>query len=78
MQQEIAAAYISLCDAEMPIFNSYLSSLLSQLCNSSSLSQNATLYVSFSKTKLPLAIFASKKYKPVALKIHPIEMELPT
>jgi len=76
MQQEIAAAYISLCDAETPIFN--LSSLSSQLCNSSSLSQNATLYVSFSKTKLPLAIFAGKKYKPVALKIHPIKTELPS
>ena len=35
-------------------------------------------YISFSNVKPPLAIFVGKKYKPVALKVRPVETELPS
>jgi hypothetical protein len=36
------------------------------------------LYISFSNVKPPLAIFAGKKYKPIVLKVRPVETELPS
>ena len=38
----------------------------------------AGLIMSFAEAKPPLAIYAGKKYKPVALKVWPIATELPS
>jgi hypothetical protein len=76
----IAAAYVSLCDSEAPAFNTLF------LANSHNSSPMETFkdkfmkypYLSFANVQTPLAIFAGKKYKPVALKVRPVETELPS
>ena len=80
MQGDIAAAYVSLCDLASPSFSSlFLSSASASI---SPINRNTTLdqypYISFENVKTPLAIFTGKKYKPVALKVRPVETELPS
>ena len=77
-QGDIAAAYVSLCDSASPSFSSlFLSSTSASIspinCNTN---LDWYLYISFENVKTPLAIFAGKKYKPVALKVRPVETEL--
>jgi hypothetical protein len=76
-QDNITAAYISLCDSASSNFDSVFPSELSCLDSDSDSKMGSGSYVSFSNVKLPLAIFAGKKYKPVVLKIRPIETKLP-
>ena len=80
MQGDIAAAYVSLCDSASPRFSSlFLSSASASIspinCNTT---LDQCLYISFENVKTPLAIFTGKKYKPVALKVRPVETELPS
>jgi len=78
-QKDIAAAYISLCDAEAPIFNDYLTPHTPQRSDRlPDTVQQSTRNIAFANARAPAAIFAGKKYKPVALKIRPIETELPS
>jgi hypothetical protein len=82
-QDEIAAAYVSLCDSDS---SSFASLFLSDSPNNMPCSlfsdyksrMGRDPYISFSDVTPPLAIFAGKKYKPVALKVRPIETELPS
>src|ERR1700761_5861887 len=77
-QEDIAAAYISLCDLALPSFDSLFSAHAPKQNNHSATTQMYTPYIKFKNAKPPTAIFAGKKYKPVALKICPIETELPS
>jgi hypothetical protein len=82
-QDEIAVAYVSLCDSNSTCFDSLFladsprSRSMSTTSGSDS-SLDHVLYISFSNVKPPLAIFAGKKYKPVALKVQPVETKLPS
>jgi hypothetical protein len=82
-QEEIAAAYVSLCDSNSACFDSLFLTDLSQSCSmpttsGSDSSLDHMPYISFSNVKPPLTIFAGKKYKPVVLKVRPVETELPS
>jgi hypothetical protein len=82
-QDEIAAAYVSLCDSNSACFDSLFLADSSQsrsmpTTSGSESSLDHVPYISFSNVKPPLAIFAGKKYKPVALKVRPVETELPS
>jgi hypothetical protein len=82
-QDEITAAYVSLCDSNSTCFDSLFladssSVSLYAYTSGSNSSLDHMLYISFSNVKPPLAIFAGKKYKPVALKVRPVETELPS
>jgi hypothetical protein len=74
MQDEIAVAYVSICDSNSTCFDSlFLTDLphsrsMSTTSGSDSILDRAP-YISFSNVKPPLAIFAGKKYKPVMLKV---------
>ena len=79
-QGEITAAYVSLCDSDCSCFDSLF---LADLPHDYSVPNRASRlgrapYISFSNVKPPLAVFAGKKYKPVALKVRPVETELPS
>ena len=77
-RNDIAAVYLSLCDIDSTPFHSLLLSdsiILDQPHSVLSLSLAAPLT---QYTCTPLAIFAGKKYKPVAIKVQPVEMELPS
>ena len=67
-RNDLAAAYISLCDLGFPPMHSILFS------NSST--TNDTFLIEFRNTRTPLAIHAGKKYKLVALKVRPVKTEL--
>ena len=75
---DIAAAYLSLCDIDSAPLHSLLLSdsiILDQPRPAPQLSPAAPLT---QHTRTPLAIFAGKKYKPVAIKVRPVETELPS
>ena len=73
--KDIAAAYLSLCDLDSPPFFSTLHSDTITIEDTP-----ATLHQAFSiqNARPPLAIYAGKKYKPVTLKVRPVETELPS
>jgi hypothetical protein len=78
-QEDIAVAYISLCDSALSTFDSLFLSKDSDSSRSPNRIKTGKIpYISFEDAKLPLAIFVGKKYKPVALKVQPIETELPS
>jgi hypothetical protein len=82
-QDKIAAAYVSLCDSNSACFDSLFLADSSQsrsmpTTSGSESSLDHVPYISFSNVKPPLAIFAGKKYKPVALKVQPVKTELPS
>jgi hypothetical protein len=77
-QEDIAAAYISLCDSESPTFQHFLEFHRSRIGNRNSSAQLGAPNIAFANAKTPTAIFAGKKYKPVALKVRPVETELPS
>ena len=71
---DIAAAYLSLCDTDGPqLFNLFHTHDL----ENPEQRMKARTYTILD-TRTPLAIYMGKKYKPVALKIRPVEMELPS
>jgi hypothetical protein len=77
-QDDIAAAYLSLCDIDSAPFHSLLLAdpiILDHTRTMPRLSPAASLA---HHTRTPLAIFAGKKYKPVAIKVRPVETELPS
>ena len=45
---------------------------------SNSSTTNDTFLIEFRNAQTPLAIYAGKKYKPVALKVRPVKTELPS
>ena len=67
-RNDLAVAYISLCDLDFPPMHSILFS------NSST--TNDTFPIEFRNAQTPLAIYTGKKYKLVALKVRPVETEL--
>jgi hypothetical protein len=82
-QGEIAAAYVSLCDLDSACFDSLFladSTHSQSMPTSSERNSKARFasHISFSNVTPPLAIFTGKKYKPVALKVRPVETELPS
>jgi hypothetical protein len=83
MQDEITAAYVFICDSNSACFDSLFLADLSQsrsmpTTSGSESSLDCMPYISFSNVKPPLAIFAGKKYKPVVLKVQPVETKLPS
>ena len=78
----LAAAYVSLCDLDSPTFNTLADStqtvsLVSDRYLFDSKADHGR-HVSPTNVLPPLAIYAGKKYKPVALKVRPVETELPS
>ena len=78
---DIMAAYIALCDSASPTFTSFFLLNIPDSTNSVSPTPVRTSlerrpYISFADVKTPLVIFVGKKYKPVALKVQPVETEL--
>ena len=75
---DIAAAYLSLCDIDFTLFHSLLLSdsiILDQPRLALQLSPVVPLT---QHTCTLLAIFAGKKYKPVTIKVQPVKTELPS
>src|SRR6201996_9039153 len=75
-QQNIAAAYISLCSDDLPTFSAIHP--IPHPDTRQGDQTSPTLPIFSLETRTLLAIFAGKKYKPVARKIRPIETELPS
>ena len=75
-QQNIAAAYISLCSDDLPAFSAIHP--IPHPDTRQGDQTSPTIPIFSLETRTPLAIFAGKKYKPVARKIRPIETELPS
>jgi hypothetical protein len=80
-RSNLAAAYVSLCDLDLELFDDLF------LCDSAAViplsperypKLGRAPYDSVSNVTPTLAIFAGKKYKPVALKVRPVETELPS
>jgi hypothetical protein len=69
-QNDLAAAYLSLCDLDFPHMRSFFFS--------NNRTTRDTPPIEFRNARTPLAIYAGKKYKPVALKVRPVETELPS
>jgi len=74
----VAAAYLSLCDSEASLFNSFFLSDTSNLNHVKSESHVKVQEYTILNARTPLAIFVGKKYKPVTLKIRSVKMELPS
>ncbi len=74
---DITAAYFTLCDSDSPSFNSYFLSDTPIEDTQQKPRRNAPTYTILG-ARTPLAIFMGKKYKPIALKVRPVEMELPS
>jgi hypothetical protein len=71
---DLAAAYLVLCDTDTPaIQNCFLSTSPDFPLLHTSVPTHTIL-----NARTPLAIFAGKKYKPVARKVRPVETELPS
>jgi hypothetical protein len=74
-REDVAVAYFSLCDLDIPplrsFFSSHSNSIDAEQC------RKAPGYTLLN-TKVLLAIFAGKKYKPVTLKVCPVETKLPS
>ena len=79
---DLAAAYLSLCDSNSlslrPYFASDSDTLLDPLDRHSAQPRPCAPAYTILDARTPLAIFAGKKYKPVALKVRPVETELPS
>ena len=79
---DLAAAYLSLCDSNSSTLRSYFASdsdtPLDPLDRPSAQPCLCAPAYTILDARTPLAFFAGKKYKPVALKVCPIETELPS
>jgi hypothetical protein len=83
LQGEITVAYVSLCDLDSACFDSLFLANSTHSQSMPTLSERnskarCTLHISFSNVTPPLTIFAGKKYKPVTLKVRPVETKLPS
>ena len=79
---DIAAAYLSLCHSDAPSLRDFFHSDTSDTSDISTPPQSeprqrASAFA-IVNARTPLAVFAGKKYKPVALKVQPVETELPS
>jgi hypothetical protein len=77
-RKDLAATYVSLCDSVSPVFESLFMSIPSRSVRPSSPAPDETPDVSFQGANPPLAVYAGRKYKPVALKVRPVATELPS
>ena len=79
---DLAAAYLSLCNSNSlslrPYFASDSDTPLDPLDRHSTQLRPCAQAYTILDARTPLAIFAGKKYKPVALKVCPVETELPS
>jgi hypothetical protein len=76
---DLAAAYLSLCDLNSSSLCSYFASDSDTPLDSASAQLRlCALAYTILDARTLLAIFAGKKYKPVALKVRPVETELPS
>ena len=75
---DLAAAYLSLCDADGPLLYNFFHSTTADADKNSLEPRMKAREYTILNARTPLAIFAGKKYKPVALKIRPVETELPS
>jgi hypothetical protein len=81
MRSDLAAAYVSLCNLDLELFDDLFlrdSAAVIPLSPERYPKLGRAPYDSVSNVTPPLAVFAGKKYKPVALKVRPVEMELPS
>ena len=77
--QDVAAAYLSLCDSNSSALRTYFSSDPDiPLDLASPQPCPCVPAYTFLDARPLLTIFAGKKYKPVALKVRPVETELPS
>ena len=79
---DIAAVYLSHCHSDAPSLRDFLHSDTSDTSGISTPPQpkphqRASAFA-IVNARTPLAVFAGKKYKPVALKVRPVETELPS
>ena len=74
---DIAAAYFTLCDSNTPALRD-LFFLDTSANNRAPAAARKTPPYTILHARTPLAIFAGKKYKPIALKFRPVETELPS
>ena len=77
---DVVAAYLSLCNSNRPqLFNQFFCSISkSDLTKTEPEPCPRPEIFTILNARTLLAIYASKKYKPVALKIRPVETELPS
>ena len=79
---DLAVAYLSLCDLDSsslsPFFTSDPDTPLDPLDRHLAQLRLCALAYTILDARMLLAIFAGKKYKPVALKVRPVETELPS
>jgi hypothetical protein len=75
-QKDLAAAYFSLCDLDSPSFHNFFFS--STIDNTPDMLLLYEHTCTFQHTQTPLAIYVGKKYKPVAIKVRPVETKLPS
>ena len=75
---DIAAAYLSLCDCDSPSLFNFFHYRSDSTKNAKSELRLKNQDFNILNARTPLAIYAGKKYKPVAIKIRPVETELPS
>jgi hypothetical protein len=78
MCKDLAAAYLSLCTEDTPTLTAYFSESHHDTPCTGLMPRQNTVHIFSLSTCTPLAVFAGKRYKPIAHKIRPIETELPS
>ena len=69
-QEDLAAAYFSLCDLEsLPFHNSFLSEISLDHPSASNAPLQYKRTCTIQNAQTPLAVYVGKKYKPVAMKV---------
>jgi hypothetical protein len=77
-EEDVAAAYVSLCNTDAPPLYNFFFSDSDTIDQSTPKPQLKAPVYTFLDARPPLAVYAGKKYKPVALKVRPVETELPS
>jgi len=77
-KEDLAAAYFSLCDIDSPSFHSFFHSEPPTIDDTPAVPLRNERTCTFQNARTPLAVYAGKKYKPVAIKVRPVETELPS
>jgi hypothetical protein len=77
-RKDLAAAYLSLCTEDTPALATYFAEPHHDTPRTGFTPRQNTAHIFSLGTRTPLAVFAGKRYKPVARKIRPIETELPS
>jgi hypothetical protein len=78
MHKDLATAYLSLCTSDLPALSAHVPDPSPDTPRIDTSDLPAVAHILSLGTCMPLAIFAGKRYKPVACKIRPIEKELPS